>query len=310
MDQHLRADLPVVADAPAARKRRKRLGKILAPYLLISPGGIWLLLLFIVPFFAVISLSLQQQIVPGDPYSGYKMSWHIATYADGLHQYGNVFARSLWYAFAATLITLVVAYPVSYWIAFHGGRRKNTFLFLLVLPFLVSYIIRTIVWQFILSDNGMILGTLKSWQLLPENYKVLASSTAVVAGLAYNTLPFTALPLYVSLEKIDRSVVEAAGDLYADKVRVFLKIILPLTIPGIFAAFLLTFVPNMGDYVEASILGGTGNTMIGNIIQTQFLANSNYPLASGLSVVLMAFLLVGILIYARVLGAQSIEEYV
>jgi spermidine/putrescine transport system permease protein len=282
-----------------------------APYALISPGGLWLLLLFVIPFISVGLMSLQTFNQADNPYSGTSLTWHFATYGDAISQYWPIFVKSLWYALAATLITLVVAYPVSYWIAFRGGRHKNTYLFLLVLPFFVSYVIRTIVWQFILSDDGMILGFLKNTlHVLPSSFHVINTATAVIAGLAYNTLPFTALPLYVSLEKIDRQVVEAAGDLYADAKSRFLKVILPLTIPGIFAAFLLTFVPNMGDYVEASVLGGPNNTMIGNIIQTQFLANSNYPMASALSVILMGFLLIGILVYAWVLGANSIEEYV
>lgn len=281
------------------------MGKRLAPYLLTLPGGLWLAVLFLAPFFTVISLSLQTGSFPV-----FQQTFNVAVYPDAIKTYHVYFIRSLGYATVATVATLVVAYPMSYWIAFHGGKRKNTYLFLLVLPFLVSYVIRTLVWQFILSDEGPVLGLLKSWHLLPASFHVLATAGAVISGIAYNFLPFTALPLYVSLEKIDRSVVEAARDLYSGRLQVFLRVILPLSVPGIFAAFLLTFVPGVGDYVEAALLGGTHNTMIGNVIQTQFLADLNYPVASALSVILMLLLVVGIVAYGKVLGARSIEEYV
>ena len=299
MEQRLPAGLPVVGRRPI------RLGKRLAPYLLTLPGGVWLLVFFVAPFFTVVSLSLQTGQLPV-----FHQTWNFGIYPEAVRTYGNIFGRSFEYAGIATIATLVVAYPMAYCIAFYGGKHKNTWLFLLVLPFLVSYVIRTLLWQFILSDDGLVLSHLKSWHILPQGFHILATGAAVISGIAYNFLPFTALPLYVSLEKIDRSVIEAARDLYSSNVRVFLHVILPLSIPGIFAAFLLTFVPGVGDYVEASILGGTHNTMIGNIIQLQFLDNFNYPLASALSVILMGVLIIGIVAYGRVLGARSIEEYV
>jgi spermidine/putrescine transport system permease protein len=299
VEQHLPADLPVVA------RHHPRLGRRLAPYLLSLPGGLFLLIFFLAPFFTVLSLSLQTGQLPD-----FHQSFNFGIYPEAIRQYGGIFLRSFEYASIATLITLVVAYPMAYWIAFHGGRYKNTWLFLLVLPFLVSYVIRTLVWQFILSDDGPVLGLLKTWHLLPQGFHILATGAAVIAGIAYNFLPFTALPLYVSLEKIDRNVIEAAQDLYSSQYQVLRRVILPLSIPGIFASFLLTFVPGVGDYVEASILGGTHNTMIGNIIQLQFLDNFQYPLASALSVILMGVLVIGIVAYARALGARSIEEYV
>jgi spermidine/putrescine transport system permease protein len=299
VEQRVSAGLPVVV------RHRPRPGKRLAPYLLTLPGGVFLLIFFLAPFVTVLSLSLQTGQLPD-----FHQTFNFGIYPEAISQYGDIFIRSFEYASIATVITLVVAYPMAYWIAFHGGRYKNTWLFLLVLPFLVSYVIRTLVWQFILSDDGPVLGLLKGWHLLPQDFHVLATGAAVIAGIAYNFLPFTALPLYVSLEKIDRAVIEAAQDLYSSQYQVLRRVILPLSIPGIFASFLLTFVPGVGDYVEASILGGTHNTMIGNIIQLQFLDNFQYPLASALSVILMAVLVIGIIAYARVLGARSIEEYV
>jgi spermidine/putrescine transport system permease protein len=287
-------------------KGRARLGKVLAPYLLIFPGGAWLVLFFVVPIVLMASISLQT----GSLESGFRLTWHLSTYWDVIQRYHQQFIRSLIYGGVATILTLVLSYPVAYWIAFRGGRHKTTFLLLLLLPFFVSFVIRTLAWQFILADDGIFLGALKSWHLLPQDFRVLATPTAVVSGIAYNFLPFMALPLYVALERIDRRVLEAAGDLYANRTQVFLHVVLPLSVPGIFAGVLLTFVPAVGDYVNASILGGTRTTMIGNIIQQEYLTNFHYPRAAALSFILMTVLLIGILIYARVLGTRSIEEYV
>jgi len=300
---------PVPADLPgltAARSRKGRLGRTLALYLLLFPGGVWLLVLFVVPMLAMLSVSLQT----GSLSEGFRFTGHVSEYASVIRQYHTQFVRSIVYGGAATAITLVVAYPMAYWIAFHGGRRKNTYLLMLLLPFFVSFVIRTLSWQFILSDDGIIFGPLKHIHLLPANFHILATGTAVVAGIAYNFLPFMALPLYVSLEKVDRRVVGGASELYATKRDTFLRVILPLSIPGVFAGVLLTLVPAAGDYVNASILGGTNTTMIGNVIQLEFLQNFHYPVAAALSFILMGILLIGIFIYARVLGARSIEEYV
>jgi spermidine/putrescine transport system permease protein len=302
VERHLPADHRRVD-----RRKGARLSKRLAPFGLTAPGGIWLLILFVVPFFAMISVSLQT----GNIDEGFRQTFHIAEYAQGLSRYQDQLIRSLWYAIVVTVGTLLVGYPVAYWIAFYAGHRKTTYLFLLLLPFFISFVIRTLAWGFILSDEGIVLGTLKRWHLVPQSFHVLATSTAVIVGIAYNALPFTVLPLYVSLEKIDRKVIEAAGDLYANRTAIFLRVILPLTLPGIFAAFLLTFIPSAGDYVNAAILGNPSTTMIGNIIQSLYLGPiANYPMASALSVILMAGLLIGILAYARILGTESIEEYV
>jgi spermidine/putrescine transport system permease protein len=298
--QHLGAGVRVV------ERRRLRLGRRLAPYLLSAPGGLWLLVFFLLPLFFMASVSLQT----GNLLEGFRFTWHFVNYTDALSLYHTQFVRSLIYGSIATAITLAVSYPLAYWIAFRGGRFKNTFLLLVLLPFFVSFVIRTLAWKFVLADQGIVFGTLKDWHLMPQNYRVLATSTAVVAGIAYNYLPFMALPLYVALEKIDRTVVEAARDLYSNRFAVFLHVILPLSLPGVFAGVLLTFVPAVGDYVNAAILGGTGNTMIGNIIQLKYLQDFQYPIASALSFILMAALVVGILIYARALGTRQIEEYV
>jgi spermidine/putrescine transport system permease protein len=300
VEQRLPTDLQLVA------RRRGRLGKRLAPYLLILPGGFWLVAFFLVPIAFMASVSLQT----GNLFDGFRLTWRFANFTDAVSTYHVQFIRSLLYGSIATIATLMLSYPLAYWIAFRGGKYKTSFLFLLLLPFLVSFVIRTLAWRFILSDDGIVLGTLKSWHLLPASFHVLATPFAVIAGIAYNFLPFMALPLYVAIEKIDRSVVEAARDLYSSNVQVFTRVILPLSIPGIFAGVLLTFVPAVGDYVNADILGGTKTKMIGNIVQQEFLQNFHYPAAAALSFILMAGLLIGIFAYAKVLGTRSIEEFV
>jgi len=299
---------PVRADHPGlAPRRRRRRGRTLAPYLLSLPGGLWLIVLFLVPLFTMLSLSLQ---TCNQGTGACTMTWHWGEFPQQLKLYHTQLVTSLVFAAIATIIDLIVAFPLAYWIAFYGGNKKNFFLLMLLVPFFVSFVIRTISWQFILSDQGVILGSLKRIHLLPQSFHVLATGGAVVAGLAYNYLPFTALPLYVAVERIDRRVIEAAHDLYATRRESFLRVIFPLTIPGIFAAFLLTFVPAFGDYINQQVLGGTGQTMIGTVIQNQFLVYLDYPGGSSLSAVLLVIALLGIFAYARVLGTRSIEEYV
>ena len=288
-------------------RRRRRPWKILAPYFLILPGGIWLIVLFVVPLVTMLSLSLQ---TCNTGTGACVMTWHWAEFPQQISLYHTQLLTSLYFAGAATLIDLVVSFPISYWIAFHGGNKKNFFLLMLLVPFFVSFVIRTIVWQFILSDQGVVLGNLKSAGILPQGFHILATQWAVIIGLAYNYLPFTALPLYVALERIDFRVIEAAQDLYASKRASFVRVVVPLAIPGIFAAFLLTFVPAFGDYINQQLLGGTSQTMIGTVIQNQFLTYLDYASGSALSVVLLAIALIGIFLYARVLGARTIEEYV
>jgi spermidine/putrescine transport system permease protein len=272
------------------------------PYLLILPGGLWLAIFFVVPMIVMLSLSLQQ----GDVVNGFQLTWHWQTYIDGITTYHEQIVRSLEYGLAATVLQILIGYPVAYWIAFRGGSRKATYLFLLLLPFFVSFVLRTLSWQFFLSDDGLLLGPLKSLGIVGQDYHVLATTQAVVGGLTYNFLPFMVLPIYVALERVDPQVVEAARDLYAGRVPTFVRVVLPLSLPGVFAGVLMTFVPASSDYVNAAVLGGTKNTMIGNVIQNQYLVTQDYPLASALSFTLMAVLLVGIFLYARALGTEDV----
>jgi spermidine/putrescine transport system permease protein len=284
----------------SARGGRARL----APYLVGLPGGLWLAIFFVVPLLVMFSLSLQS----GNIETGFRFTWEWSNYTRAWELYSTQFIRSVIYALVVTGFCLVLAYPMAYWIAFYGGARKSTYLFLILLPFFVSFVIRTASWKFILNDQGIVLGPLKSIGLLPEDFHVLATTAAVIGGLTYNYLPFMVLPLYVALERVDPSLVEAAHDLFASRASAFRKVVFPLSLPGVFAGVLITFVPVASDFVNTSILGGTSTTMIGNVIQTVYLSNNNYPLASAMSFLLMAALLIGIFVYARALGTEQVME--
>jgi len=276
----------------------------LTPYLVGLPGGLWLGIFFVVPILVMLSLSLQS----GNAEAGFRFTWAWSNYADAWEFYHTQFVRSIIYGLIVTVLCLVLAYPMAYWIAFYGGSRKSTYLFLILLPFFVSFVIRTASWKFILNDEGFVFGPLKDAGLLPGDFHILATSTAVIGGLTYNYLPFMVLPLYVALERIDPSLVEAAYDLFASRSQAFRRVVFPLSLPGVFAGVLITFVPVASDFVNSGILGGTQTTMIGNVIQTEYLTNNQYPLASAMSFMLMAALLIGIFVYARALGTEQVME--
>lgn len=276
----------------------------LTPYLLVLPAWVWLVVFFVLPTLVMLSLSTET----GDLIDGWRQTLNLPEFSDAIRTYHTELVRSLLYGLEATIACIVLGYPVAWWIATSAGRHKSTYLFLLLLPFFVSFVIRTVSWNFLLRDNGMVLSPLKSIGLLPQNFHVLSTPFAVVAGLTYNFLPFTVLPIYVALEKIDLRLVEAAADLYATRAGAFRRVILPLSMPGVFAAVVLTFVPAASDYVNASILGGTGTTMIGSIIQTSYFTNSDYPMAAALSFILTALLLIGVFLYAKVLGTDDVLD--
>ena len=283
---------------------RSRTG--LVPYLLGLPAALWLGLFFVLPLLTILGVSL----MTGNSIDGWTLTWNFSIFGDAISTYSTQFGRSFLYGGISTVVALVVMYPVAYWIAFHGGRFKSTLLFLLLLPFFVSFVIRIIAWQFILADDGIVLGGLKDIGLIPQDTHVLSTPFAVVAGLTYDALPFMLLPLYVALQRIDRAHVEAAADLYASGAARFRSVILPLSAPGIYAGIVLVAITNIGDYLSASILGGPSTTMIGNIIQTQYVNNANYPIASALALILMVTLMVAMAIYARVFGTRTLQEHV
>jgi spermidine/putrescine transport system permease protein len=272
------------------------------PYLLLLPGLAWLGLFFIWPMYYLGKTSLAS----GSFEEGFRFNWAWGNFSHSISTYQEQFIRSLEYAGLATLIALAISYPLAYWIAFRGGRWKNLFLLLIIAPFFVTYLIRTLAWETILSDEGFVANTLHHTHVLSADGRLLATSLAVVAGITYNFLPFMALPLYVSLEQIDHRLIEAAQDLYASKTKAFLRVTLPLSLPGLFAGTLLTFIPAAGDFINAQLLGTPRQQMIGNVIQSKFKVTLDYPDAAALSFVLMAAILVAILAYARLIGSEQV----
>jgi len=294
---------PVDASTPggtqAPRRRRRFLG---LPYWLLAPGLLWLTFFFIVPMVTLVSTSLQT----GDIDNGYQLTWHWANYSHALSTYGPQFLRSLEYAGIATVAALLIGYPLAYTIAFKAGVWKNFLLVLVIAPFFTSFLIRTLAWETILADNGLVVGFMRNVHLLSSEGRLLATPLAVVCGLTYNFLPFMTLPLYASLERMDPRLIEAATDLYSSPFTAFRKVTWPLSIPGVVAGTLLCFIPAAGDYVNVEFLGSPGQQMIGNVIQSRFLVANDYPVASALSFALMLAILVLVMAYVRRAGTEEL----
>jgi spermidine/putrescine transport system permease protein len=276
----------------------------LAALLLVLPGGAWLVVFFAIPMALMFVVSLQQ----GTFDTGYELTWNFGIYPAVVAQYWHLFVRSATFALAATVVTLLVGYPVAYTIAFRGGRLKYALLLVVILPFFVSFVIRTLNWRMLLADNGMVLGFLKDVGLLAPDYHFLATPASVIFGLTYNFLPFMILPLYVSLEKIDRRLIEAATDLYASRWQAFWRVTFRLSLPGVVAGSLLTFIPAVGDFITAEVIGA-GNPevfMVGNIVQRRFLDALDYPTAAAISFVLVALVMLLVAAYTRVVGSERL----
>jgi spermidine/putrescine transport system permease protein len=344
------AAAPTARPAPRGPTLRARFGRAV-PYLLLAPGLLWLLLFYVIPAVQMFTYSIST----GTLETGFTMTFGADAYATAINRFGGQFLNSIVFGGIATILTLMIGFPVAYTIAFRGGRYKNLLLFLVIAPFFTSFLLRTQSWKIILGDDGILFGPLKDLGLLGPEFRVLATPAAVVAGIAYNFLPFMTLPIYVSLEKIDTRLVEAAKDLFAGPWRPggaiagglvgailagilagafeyaiipiavagaivgvvigtfflsesFVRIVLPLSLPGVFAGSLLTFIPAMGDFVNAELLGNTQTRMIGNVIQSRFLENNDYPTASALSFILMAGILIAVAIYARLLGTKELTS--
>ena len=287
--------------ASSSRQRSK-----IAPYLMILPGLAYLGVFFVVPFYSLIAhlvVVIGRLGVPAhaDVFVGLRQlrSTHSANYQDQI-------LRSFIYALVATVVCLLLAFPLAYVIAFKAGRFKNLILGLVILPFFVTFLIRTLAWKTILADDGWVVSALDTIGLLPSEGRLLSTSWAVMGGLIYNWIIFMILPLYVSLEKIDPRLIEASKDLYSSNTRSFTKVILPLSMPGVLAGSLLVFIPASGDFINADYLGSTQTTMIGNVIQKQFLVVKDYPAAAALSLVLMVIILAGVLLYTRALGTEDL----
>jgi spermidine/putrescine transport system permease protein len=276
--------------------------KGLTPFLLLLPGLGWLAVFFLVP----LGFLGYQSLEGGSFARGYEFDWAFANYWDAISTYDAQLVRSFVYAGLATVAALLISYPLVYWIAFRAGRWKSLFLLVIVAPFFVTYLVRTLAWLNILADEGPVVGVLRDVHVLGEDGRLLATGFAVVAGITYNFLPFMALPLYVSLEQVDPRLIEAAKDLYSSPAKAFLRVTLPLSAPGIVAGTLLTFIPAAGDFINAQLLGTTRHFMVGNVIQSRFLEQIDYPTAASLSFVLMGSILVAVLLYARVVGSERL----
>jgi spermidine/putrescine transport system permease protein len=286
--------------------------RLLAPYGLLKPGMLWLALFFLAPVWSLLRISLSTK---ESRFSvQYNFSWAFQNYSTAFRDFGKQFEHAFVYAAIATVLTILIGYPLAYVIAFRGGKYKNILLGLVVIPFFTSYLIRTIAWSTILADRGFVVRAMNAvglsnvfeWLHIMDNGKLLNTPAAVIGGLTYNFLPFMLLPIYVSLEKIDINLVNAAGDLYSSASRAFRKVVFPLSVPGVFAGTLLTFIPAAGDFVNAQFLGNPNTTMIGNSIQDQFLKQNNYPVASAMAAVLMVSIATLVLLYTRIFGTEDL----
>jgi spermidine/putrescine transport system permease protein len=301
----------VSPSAPPAGARKRWWARRSIPYLLSLVGGAWLIVLFVVPLIAGLVVSIQT----GNPNTGYQLTWNWAIYkslfVDSTIPYGTILLRSIWYGAAGTILTIVIGYPMAYYIAFRASAKwKNTLLLLVLVSFLVSFVIRTDMWAFLLADQGPVLTVLRELHLVSINFQILGTPGAVIGGITYNDLAFMVLPIYVALERIDVRLLEASNDLYANRQQAFLRTVLPLSRSGIFAGVLLVFIDAVGDPVNSSLLGGTHTYMIGQAIQDAYLTNQQYNVAAALSTVLMVVLGLILFVYARIAGTENIEDLV
>jgi len=295
------AALPTPVDPGQSGETARKRG--IGGYLLLLPGGLWLVLFFLVPTITLVASSLYDP--SGSLQDGYAMTGHVANYGEAIKEYAATFGRSLFYALTATVACIALGYPLAYAIALKAGRWKNLMLVAVIAPFFTSFLVRTLSWKLLLGDHGVIVETLQAVHILGPDGHLLATPFAVITGLTYNFLPFMVLPLYASLEKIDLRLVEAGSDLYASPFTAFRKITLPLSMPGLVAGTLLTFIPASGDYINAELLGNPRTRMIGNEIQDLFAAGA-LPSASALSVTLMAAITVMVLLYVRRAGTEEL----
>jgi len=278
--------------------RRRRL----VPYLLLGPGLLWLVLFFVVPMYFMGVVSLEE----GSLEEGFSFTWNVANFSDSIGTFDTQLGRSVVYAGVATVLCLLIGYPLAYAIAFRGGRWKNALLLAVVAPFFTTYLIRTLAWQTILADQSPTVDVLRAIGVVADDGRVLNTAPAVIAGLTYNFLPFMILPIYASLERLDLRLIEAGKDLYGSARSTFWRVTLPLSAPGVVAGTLLTFIPAVGDYVNALFLGSQNQAMIGNVIQSQYLVIKDYPAAAAISFVLMAIILITVVVYIRFAGSESL----
>jgi spermidine/putrescine transport system permease protein len=278
-----------------------RLPRSTVPYVLLAPGLLWLALFFVAP----IAFMVEQSLERGTLFTGYDFAWEFSNYTDAISRFDEQLIRSFVYAGAATVLALLIGYPLAYAIATQGGKWRNALLLLVILPSLTTYLVRTLAWQTILDDASPVVDVLQFVGFVPDGGRVLATTGAVIAGITYNFLPFMILPLYASLERLDRRMLEAAYDLYSTRREAFLRVTLPLSMPGVVAGSLLTFIPAAGDFVNAQLLGTSRQYMIGNVIQSRFLVLTDYPTAAALAFILMAAILVLVVAWVKVAGSEA-----
>ncbi len=279
--------------------------KVRFPYLLLLPGFAFLFTFFILPIVNLAQTSTQTPVAGGDT-GEYEQTLAFGNYIQAFVENKEQFGRSFLYASLATVFALAIAYPLAYAIAFKSGKFKNILLVLVVAPFFTSFLLRTIAWKQILGEEGFVVPGLRSLNIIGEQTTLTSTSIAVVAGMTYNFLPFMTLPLYASLERIDPRTIEAAGDLYANGITAFRKVTVPLSLPGVVAGTLLTFIPAAGDYVNAAILGSPNTKMIGNVIESRYFKIVDYPTAAALSFTLMAAILILVTLYIRKAGTEEL----
>ena len=279
--------------------------KLRTPYLLLLPGFAFLFTFFILPIINLAQTSTQTRIAGGDT-GQYEQTLRFANYVDAFIENREQFGRSFIYALLATLLALAISYPLAYAIAFKSGKYKNVLLVLVVAPFFTSFLLRTIAWKQILGEEGFVVPTLRTFGIISESTTLTSTSFAVVMGMTYNFLPFMTLPLFASIDRIDPKTLEASGDLYANGITTFRKVTLPLSMPGVVAGTLLTFIPAAGDYVNAAILGSPNTKMLGNVIESRYFRVVDYPTAAALSFTLMLAILILVTLYIRKAGTEEL----
>ncbi len=274
-------------------------------YLLLAPGIFWLLIFFAFPLINLAETSTKTP-APTFETGEFVQTFRFMNFVEVFIDNQGQFYRSFIYALLATILALAIAYPLAYAMAFRVGAWKNFLLILVIAPFFTSFLLRTLAWKQILGAEGPVVSTLQFLGLMPPDATITATAFSVIMGLTYNFLPFMTLPIYASLDRIDFRLLEASGDLYANGPTTFRKVTLPLSMPGVVAGTLLTFIPASGDYINAQLLGSPDNYMIGNVINSRFFRVVDYPTAASLSFILMLTILVLVIVYIRRSGTEEL----
>jgi spermidine/putrescine transport system permease protein len=295
----------------STRKAPAPMRKSRVVILLLLPGIAYMGLFFLTPLVALLITSFQAPNPDSFDFGSYVYAFQWQNYVAGVAEYWPIFLRSFMFAIIATIAALVIGYPIAYFIGVFLRGRPSLQAFTLILviaPFFISFLLRTLAWKQILGDEGWLVTTLKSLSLMPPDGQITGTAFSVIFGLTYNFIPFMVLPIYASLERLDLRYLEASSDLYSRPSTTFFKVTLPLSLPGVVSGTLLTFIPASGDYINASddFLGGPSTQMVGNQIQSNFLKLLDYPMAAVLSVVLMGIIMAIVTFYVRRSGTEDL----